>query len=119
MSEQDDVATQEAWLRGVAELPEDRKKAVAEWFLLQRLTAEAFGLEEQAWWELIEWAMKNPLDFSFIEDFPDRGEAGADDATEQDGSAAARTLVGSSVGHVAVAGGAGIAANADSKDSGC
>jgi hypothetical protein len=117
MPHHDDVATQEAWLQAAAGLPEDRRAAVAEWFLLQRLSAQALGLPEEAWWDLIEWAMKNPLDFSFIDEFPDRGVDESDSTERADGTAPARALVGSEVAHTAVADGPGIAANADSDNS--
>src|SRR5690349_77184 len=97
-----------AWLEAFDHLPEQRKVALAQWFMTQKLTSQALGVEETAWWELVEWAMHNPLDYSFVNDFPDN-RANPDGSPAAEASLEARELVGAAVSYQAVADGPGIA----------
>src|SRR5262245_61551198 len=48
------------WTAAFQQLPEPRRRAVAQWFLAQRLTAQALGVSEGEWWARIERAMQHP-----------------------------------------------------------
>lgn len=82
------------------QLPEERRLALNQWFAIQRASARSLGIEEAEWWSLIEWAMDNPLDFSFFPELAGEalaaagapGEPGEPVGAEQE--AKARRLVG-------------------------
>ncbi len=87
------------WMKGFKELPEDRQDNIFRWFATQKIIIENSGLEMQEWFAYIEWAMDNPFDYAFINDFPDmpEHEVGADAAERADGTKQARALVGGAV----------------------
>ncbi len=81
------------WMKTFDALPEDRQKELERWFATQVLIMENLGLPEDEWFGLIGWALDNPLDFSFIDAFPD--ETRGTDVQDGDGDkAAAKKIVG-------------------------
>lgn len=87
----------EEWLQSFNILPEDRQEKLRYWFATQKIIIDHSGLTPEEWFGYIQWAMDNPLDYSFVNDFPDRGDAAGEDAAERiDATRAARELVGGS-----------------------
>jgi hypothetical protein len=83
------------WMEAFKVLPEDRQDKLRMWFATQKLIIDHAGLTPEKWFGHIQWAMDNPLDYSFVNDFPDRGELGGEDSAERtDETRAARELVG-------------------------
>lgn len=82
------------WISAFEALPPDKRENVEKWFATQKIIIEASGLEPQAWFGYIEWALDNPFDYSFIQDFPDVGTGTEDEAERTDGTRSARQLVG-------------------------
>ena len=84
---------EKVWLENYEKLPPGRKKGLERWFATQALIIHNLGIEEEKWFGLIWWALENPLDFSFIEEFPEGG--GPSQKVEkgpQEGAAARRFL---------------------------
>lgn len=85
----------EGWMEAFQSLPADRQDKLRMWFATQKLIIDHSGLSPEAWFGYIQWAMDNPLDYSFVNDFPDRDDlSGADSAERSDATRAARELVG-------------------------
>lgn len=93
------------WMQAFQTLPTARREALRQWFSTQELIIEHSGQSASSWYQLIQWAMEHPGDYSFVEAFPapppdtqqpDRAERG--DATEQ-----ARVFVGGEAGWAAPA----------------
>ena len=78
-------------------LPAERQAAVKGWYAVQAYTAEQLGLPVDEWMAYVQWAFANPLDFSFVADFPELASAiAAGDGFETTGqSEAAAALIGS------------------------
>ncbi len=86
-----------AWQAEFDKLPEERQTAMKAWYAVQAYTAEQLGLEVEDWMAYVQWAFTNPLDFSFIADFPELASAlAAGDGFETSAkSDAAAALIGS------------------------
>lgn len=84
------------WMKAFEALPAEQRDNIERWFATQKIIIENTGLTAQQWFGYIEWAMDNPLDYSFILDFPATAEsmAAADDAERTDSTRDARRLVG-------------------------
>jgi hypothetical protein len=63
----------QSWLGAFDQLPKERREAVAAWLGTQRILYETLGVAQGEWWGYIEWALKNPLDYSFIDELPAAG----------------------------------------------
>jgi hypothetical protein len=105
------------WMKSYEALPEDRRDQVQRWFATQKLIIENAGISPEEWFRYIQWAMDNPFDFSFIQNFPEKEEAGgaADDAKKQDETRDARQLVGGETKKKPVADGPGMKEKAKSE----
>lgn len=85
-----------AWQQEFEKLPEERQVAVQKWYAIQAYTAEQLGLTVEEWMAHVQWAMENPLDFSFLADFPEVAAAlAAQDGFEKGGDNKAAALIGS------------------------
>jgi hypothetical protein len=83
------------WIKAFEKLPEDRQDKLKKWFATQKIVIENSGLSPVEWFSYIEWAMDNPFDYSFIQDFPDNpDEAKSDSAARTDETRTAREMVG-------------------------
>ncbi len=83
------------WLKTFEKLPEERQEQLKLWFSTQKIIIDNSDLTPEDWFQYIEWALDNPFDYSFIEDFPDVEAAGASDTTQKDDTTrGARELVG-------------------------
>lgn len=87
-------AVLEDWVSAFDALPEDRRENVRKWFATQKVIIDASGLTPEQWFGYVEWALDHPFDYSFVQAFPETGEASADGAERQDGTRASRELVG-------------------------
>jgi hypothetical protein len=88
------------WIKGFEELPAERQENLKKWFATQKVIIDNSGQTPKEWFSLIQWAMDNPFDYSFINDFPDGAEIGvkAKDAAEKvDTTRDARQMVGAQV----------------------
>lgn len=47
-------------------LPEERKRRLEAWFQMQNMIAENLGIDGEAWFQYVEWAIQNPLDYGFL-----------------------------------------------------
>lgn len=94
-----DDSVLEDWISAFEELPEERQDDLKRWFAMQKIIIEASGLTPEEWFGHVEWALENPLDYSFIQDFPDEEVdlSNAKDETEEDSAAAPRAFVGRDV----------------------
>lgn len=88
----------EEWIAAYEALPEDRKASLTLWFATQRLIVENAGISLRDWCAYLEWAMHNPLDYSFILDFPEQKRAKPRDESQRgDETSRARSLIGADV----------------------
>lgn len=88
------------WMRAFEELPKERQDKLYRWFATQKIIIDSSGLTEAEWFGYVQWAMDNPFDYAFINDFPDMPDAGAttaDGAERADATKKARALVGGQV----------------------
>ena len=83
------------WMEAFRELPEDRQENIKRWFATQRVIIENSGLSVEEWFLLVQWAMDNPFDYSFVLNFPDQVEHDVerDSAERSDTTKDARDLV--------------------------
>ncbi len=65
----------QAWKAEFDKLPKEQQMAVQGWYAVQAYTAEQLGLEVEEWMAYVQWAFANPLDYSFIADFPELASA--------------------------------------------
>ena len=84
------------WMKAFDALPEERKELLARWFGTQKLIIDHAGLTEDEWFGYVEWALTNPFDYRFVENFPDDGhsEGPKDSAEASDSTRVARDFVG-------------------------
>ena len=92
------------WIKGFEELPAERQENLKKWFATQKIIIDNSGQTPKEWFSLIQWAMDNPFDYSFINDFPDVAESGAgakakDAAEKVDATRGARQMVGGETKH--------------------
>ncbi|MBK8013704.1 MAG: hypothetical protein IPK13_20440 [Deltaproteobacteria bacterium] len=88
----------EAWIAAYEALPDDRKASLTLWFATQRLIVENAGISLREWCGYLEWAMHNPLDYSFIVDFPEKKRPKPRDESQRgDETSRARSLIGADV----------------------
>lgn len=102
------------WMKSFETLPEARKDNLMRWFATQKVIIDNTGLTPEQWFGYIEWAMNNPLDYSFIMDFPETEEskaAMAEGSAERD----ARKFVGGNVPTKAATDGPGMQDKAQSE----
>jgi hypothetical protein len=59
----------ERWMKAFESLPKERQEELSQWFATQILIMENLGIQEPEWFALIGWALDNPLDFSFMDEF--------------------------------------------------
>jgi hypothetical protein len=87
----------DAWMDAVGQLPKPRQEAVAIWMEMQGFIVQNLGVPPDEWLGYVQWALENPFDYSFVEEFPDDGtyELTEDSATIGDATEAARNVVGS------------------------
>jgi len=85
MPEQPDIFDQ------IDRLPPAQKQAVQSWLGTQMFIAKELGLESETWFKYLDWAIKNPFDFTFVFDIIE--QAGAQAPSEDDVKKAA-ALVG-------------------------
>src|SRR5262245_54207516 len=74
------------WLKAYEALPEERRDRIQRWFAMQKLIVDNAGIKADEWFRYIQWAMDNPFDYSFVNDFPATEAAGgkADSAKATD-----------------------------------
>src|SRR5262245_22003729 len=98
-------------------LPEERRDMVQRWFAMQKIIIENSGISAEHWFRHIQWAMDNPFDFSFVQQFSDKDspQAASDSAKATDETRAARKLVGGEAKKAPVADGPGIKEKAKSE----
>lgn len=85
----------EDWISAFERLPAERQENLRKWFATQRVIIEASGLEPEEWFRYVEWALDNPFDYSFIEDFPEAPSASSLDGAERtDSTRRPRELIG-------------------------
>lgn len=84
------------WLKSFEALPKEQQDNLQRWFATQKIIIDNTGLTPEQWFGYIEWAMDNPLDYSFILDFPAEGAGvdAEDEAQIGDTTRDARKLVG-------------------------
>lgn len=56
----------------LAQIPPERQEAVRAWIDMQMFVARELGIDREKWFEYLDWAFKNPFDFSFKEVPDDR-----------------------------------------------
>ncbi len=85
------------WMKAYEALPEERRDMVQRWFAMQKIIIESSGISGEDWFRHIQWAMDNPFDYSFVNQFTEKDgpQAAADSAKASDETRAARKLVGS------------------------
>ncbi|MEL7369478.1 MAG: hypothetical protein AAFN74_11235 [Myxococcota bacterium] len=83
------------WMESFRELPEDRQDNLKRWFATQKIIIENAGLSANDWFLLVQWAMDNPMDYSFILDFPEQAEHDPelDSSERSDATKGARDLI--------------------------
>ncbi len=83
------------WMVAFKELPEDRQDNLKRWFATQKVIIENSGQSVEEWFLLVQWAMDNPFDYSFVLDFPDQAEhdPSRDSAERTDQTQGARDFV--------------------------
>ena len=88
------MASEPSFLEKVEALPEERKRAVQHWFGTQMFIAKELGLDPDDWFGYLDWALQNPLDFSFLFQRPKgRGPGPSDDELK-----AAKAVLGAVTG---------------------
>ncbi len=87
----------EEWIKDFEKLPKENQENLKKWFGTQKLIIDNSGLTPLEWFEFVSWALDNPYDYSFINDFPDVPDvSGSKDGAERaDQTRGARALVGS------------------------
>lgn len=84
------------WMKTYEALPEERRDLVQRWFAMQKIIVDNAGISAEDWFRHVQWAMDNPFDYAFVQNFPDKvveGVAG-DSAKKTDETRAAQKLVG-------------------------
>lgn len=105
------------WMKSYEALPEERRDLVQRWFATQKLIIENAGISPEEWFRYVQWAMDNPFDYSFIQNFPDKEApaVGADSAAKVDETRAAQKLVGADTKKAPLADGPGMKEKAKSE----
>src|SRR5260370_42689489 len=105
------------WMKTYEALPEERRDLVQRWFATQKLIIDNAGITAEEWFRYIQWAMDNPFDFSFVQQFPEKEEAGgaSDDARKTDETRDARKIVGADTKKAPIADGPGMKDKAKSE----
>lgn len=78
---------------GLRQAPPEVQARIQAWLGTQMFIARELGLEPLAWLEHVEWAIKNPLDYSFLGEGGVALLAGAADAVERATADKERALV--------------------------
>jgi hypothetical protein len=63
-------------------LPAAQKQAVQAWLGTQMFIAKELGLSSETWFQYIDWALKNPFDFTFVFDVIPEADGDAAPATD-------------------------------------
>lgn len=105
------------WMKAYEALPEERRDMVQRWFAMQKIIIENSGIQSEDWFRHIQWAMDNPFDYSFVNQFAEKDgpNVAADSAKASDETRAARKLVGNEGKKAPLADGPGIKEKAKSE----